>query len=500
MVSSLPFSAPLARAALAVVFLLLPLRAARADAQTPAVPAEPIQSPTDRESAPPVAPNQEVAALRTELADLRARLGAVERAAAAAVPPPSRQRGRAEDEEDRKNSPQLTSHGITLTLSGFVHADFLARIPGAEPDVNPSTGQPTNELRFLIKRARLRIDVRKGILSGGLEFDGNTANGATARIQSAEVALRWAPKELDALPYLMATVGLFKIPFGYEVRLQSDKERLFLERSQIARALFPGEYDLGVKVQGGYKWIRYNVGLMNGAPAGEKQFSLRDPTRSKDFVGRVGFDSPQLGRVSFVIGFSGLYGQGFHAGTTASDGVLGWVDTNGNGMIDGGEIVQRGAHVATPPGTFNRWAVGGDLRLLANLPRVGQLMIYAELVKGTNLDRSLVVADPIAAGRDLDELGYYIAATQELTSWAMVGVRWDEYLPDRGMPTVAGSTATPMPYRFSTFAVTAAARYARYARLAFEYDYNRTALRDPGTGVSNTKVDHLLGVRAELTF
>ena len=34
---------------------------------------------------------------------------------------------------------------------------------------------------------------------------------------------------------IMATIGLFKIPFGYEV-VESDRDRLFLERSTTARA------------------------------------------------------------------------------------------------------------------------------------------------------------------------------------------------------------------------------------------------------------------------
>ena len=42
----------------------------------------------------------------------------------------------------------------------------------------------------------------------------------------------------------MGTMGLFKIPFGFEI-IQSDRDRLFMERANVMRALFPGEYDAG---------------------------------------------------------------------------------------------------------------------------------------------------------------------------------------------------------------------------------------------------------------
>ena len=56
---------------------------------------------------------------------------------------------------------------------------------------------------------------------------------------------------------------------------------------------------------------------------------------------------------------------------------------------------------------------------------------YAELTYAANLDRFTLVADPVVLNRDLRELGWYVAATQELSPWAAVGVRYDRYDPDR---------------------------------------------------------------------
>jgi len=71
------------------------------------------------------------------------------------------------------------------------------------------------------------------------------------------------PIELDiATPWLTAAIGVPKIPFGFEVE-QSDKERLFLERSTVVRALFPGEYDVGARLSGRWKFLSYAIAVQN---------------------------------------------------------------------------------------------------------------------------------------------------------------------------------------------------------------------------------------------
>src|SRR5262249_23631769 len=135
---------------------------------------------------------------------------------------------------------------LSLSLTGFVQIDSIFR-QSSEDQINGATGDPLNEDRFLVRRARLRANLDYGLVAGALELDGNTVRGTTARLIGAEASLRWPGP--PAAPYVMATLGLFKTPFGFEV-LQSDRDRLFLERSTVVRALFPGEYDVGGRVQG----------------------------------------------------------------------------------------------------------------------------------------------------------------------------------------------------------------------------------------------------------
>jgi hypothetical protein len=388
-----------------------------------------------------------------------------------------------------------------LTLSGFVHADAVAWRESSQDEVNPATGNPLNEARFLIRRARLRVEADYGIVGGALELDANTVSGATARVIGAEVTLRYPNKRTEgAPPYIALTLGIFKSTFGFEVMQESDKQRLFLERANVSRALFPGEYDLGVKLHGGWRFLRYAIAAMNGQPAGDKQFAARDPNQSKDFLGRVGVDTKVIGPFSLAGGFSALYGTGFSKGQPATKDTLVWRDINENNVVDAGEVQAVTGKVAVASKNFGRYAIGGDLQLRFELPKIGQLMLYAELAYGSNLDRGLLPSDPIASGRDLRQLGWYVGVTQELTKYAAIGLRYDQYNPDLDSDDLENGVKVPKDSTYSTIAVSAAARYPGRARLIAEYDHNTNALGRTMGGQPTTLADDAFILRGEVVF
>jgi len=81
-----------------------------------------------------------------------------------------------------------------------------------------------------------------------------------------EATVKWPG---GSVPLAALTVGLFKIPFGFEV-MERDRDRIFTERSTFIRALFPGEYDLGARLAGGWRFVRYALAVQNGEPIGPK--------------------------------------------------------------------------------------------------------------------------------------------------------------------------------------------------------------------------------------
>jgi hypothetical protein len=385
-----------------------------------------------------------------------------------------------------------------LRFSGFIQADAVIFRQSSRDEIDGATGAPLNTQRFVIPRARLRADFDRGPLAAALELDANTIAGPTARIIDAEITARFQGRDPRAPPYLAATVGLIKIPFGLEVP-QSDTSRLFLERSTVVRALFPGSYDLGVRLHGGYRFLRYSAAVMNGDPLGEKGYGGLDLNAGKDVLARLGADTRPIDAVRVEVGLNGLTGQGLHRGTPTTKDVLVWRDANEDGLVQSTEIQAIPGAAATPSATFRRFALAGDLRITATLPVLGDLTLYGEVIRSQNLDRGLFPADPVGIGRDVRELGFYAGLTQEITRWAMVGLRYDRYDPDADASVQQAKNRVPSDSSFSTIAVTAAFRWAP-ARVIVEYDHNHNALGRSAGGLPTTLGDDLFAARAEVTF
>ncbi|HEY7955610.1 MAG TPA: hypothetical protein VII38_09965, partial [Polyangia bacterium] len=434
--------------------------------------------------------DRQIAAQSSELARLRRDLDAESAA-----------RARAEEEARKLAASGALFHlgRFAVSLSGFLQADGVLYDQASQDEINWSTGQPLNESRFLIRRGRLRVEAEYGIASGLIEFDANTVNGPVARISAGEVSVKWPAHDPSAPPYVMASIGLMRIPFGFEV-LQKDYVRLFLERSNVMRALFPGEFDLGIRVQGGWRFLRYAIAAMNGNPAGDKQFALRDPNQSKDLVGRVGIETRLLSRLGLSGGISGVYGTGFSQGSGPTKDVIVWHDTNLDGQVDPTELTALPGRPAVPSQTFTRYALGGDLQVALDVPRLGALLLYGEVVWATNLDRGLLPADPVGAGRDLREFGWYAGFTQELTRYALVGVRYDRYDPDSDARDQQGANLVPKDLTFSTLAVAVAGGWPPYVRFTLEYDHNTNALGRTPSGMVTTLGADVITLRGQVRY
>jgi hypothetical protein len=385
-----------------------------------------------------------------------------------------------------------------VRLSGFVQTDWIIDNQESQNEINGSTGQPLNQDRFTLRRGHVRVDAARGLVAGSLEIDANTTNGPQVRPIDAEVSLEWAEMPERGLPSFVASMGLMRIPFGFEVQ-ESDTVRPLLERATMLQALFPGEFDLGIQLKAKYRFLECQLAAMNGNPIGAKVFPDLDPVQTKDVVGRLGVEVEISPGFHFRGGISGDTGTGFHAGTPATKNVLVWQDQNGDGLVESNEIVAIGGSPATPSKTFHRFALGADMRLTIRIAPLGDLSIRGEAIDSLNLDRGLEVADPIGAGRDLREVGYSFGATQEITQWAMVGTRYDQYSPDADASEQIAVHLVPVDRAYSTFAVMGMLRYGQ-ARLLLEYDSHRNPLGIGTNGAVTTLADNALTLRGQVVF
>jgi hypothetical protein len=383
-------------------------------------------------------------------------------------------------------------------VSGFVQVDWVIHNQESQNEINGSTGAPLNEDRFDLRRGHLRVDAEKGMVLGAIEIDANTVSGPQVRPIEAQVSLRWPEKEDPRVPAVLVSAGLLRIPFGYEVQ-EIDWVRPFLERANMLQALFPGEFDLGLRVLMKYRFLRWGMAVMNGNPIGSKQFPDLDPVAAKEIVGRVGVDFEIVPGVRFEAGVSADTGTGFHAGTPATKPQLVWQDQNGDGLVEPNEVVAVGGAPATPSQLFHRFAVGGDARLIVHLAPLGDLTFRAEAVDALNLDRGYEYADPIGAGYDLRETGWSAAALQDLTRWVTIGARYDVYNPDADATQQHALNVVPVDRTYSTVALMAMV-HDGWQRLVLEYDINRNPLGVGPNGSPTTLADNALTLRAQLVF
>lgn len=407
---------------------------------------------------------------------------------------------------------------LPVQVSGFVHVDWIVHRETSQDELSQD-GQPLNEDRFVLRRARLRGERDLGNFHGVVELDANTVSGLQVRPIDAEATFKWpatqafarAPWAIDPTgatkehhagndgPWFMVTAGVFRTPFGFEVQ-EPERLRPFLERSSMSNALFPQSFDLGLRVLGGYRMMRWSFATMNGEPIGEKNFPGRDPNRSKDVVFRVGAASELFPGLRLEGGVSGLTGQGFHKGTPATADQIQWQDQNTDGNVNAiGEITVVPGSPATPSRNYKRFAVGADLRASIGIPVLGDLDLRAEIVRSSNLDRGLLPSDPVSATRDQRQSGLYLGVTQEVTKWATVGVRWDRYDPDADAREQEPFALVPRDPSVSTWAFNVTGRMGP-GRLVAQYDRrSNTAGRDVN-GRPTTLADDSFTLRAEVRF
>lgn len=385
-----------------------------------------------------------------------------------------------------------------VELGGYLDFDAVLWDQSSADALTPA-GEPLNEERVMLRRARLRARVAQGAFGGGVELDANTVRGFQVRPIAAELSFRVGSSGRDAVPLFQATVGLFKVPFGFETQEKTEQRR-FLEPSAMTRALFAGDYDLGVRLHGGYEVLRWQLAVVNGAPIGQRTLPGRDPSAGLDVLGRAGLSAPVLPGLVIDAGFSLLFGSGFHAGRPATADALSWSDRDGDGTLDPDELTGVPGKGATPSATFGRSGLGGDLRVTAKLPGVGELFAYAEVMVGENLDRGLVPADPIEAGRDLGERGFALGLTQVLGDHLLLGARWDRYTPDVEATVELGGQTVPQDSVYETLTFIATARFTPHARLSLQYERNRSPGPRGARGEETTVPDDALIARAHLGF
>ncbi len=381
-----------------------------------------------------------------------------------------------------------------LSTGGYVQAQYEAH--DDSQDQLAQDGTTLNQDRFSIRRARVNLLGEWQYAAMALELDANTTSGPQVDLRKAEASVQYRP-DRAAPPLAMVTLGLFDAPFGYEL-VESPRTRFFMERSTASRAFFPAEPDLGVRLAGAWRFLRWTVAAQNGEPLGEKSsFVLQDPNQAKDVFVRLGFDTTPLETLHVAGDISALKGKGFHAGTTATKAGIQWSDANEDGIIQANELAAVPARAATPSQNFDCWAVGLDVRTHLRTSW-GVTKVYGELVLAQNLDRGLYIADPGCPASIERELGAYVGVVQDVTQWGVVGIRLDYYDPNSNAFDTRAGRQIPYSQAVTTVSPMAGLVLPDRARLVFQYDIIQNAYALGTNGVPTNLKDNVATLRLQV--
>jgi hypothetical protein len=456
--------------------------------------AQPVDAPdededfvVDAEGEGDPAPSARDKQAREELERLRAELRALtNQVAELQAPAPVEEETELEETPDeepegfmgfrRSGSPVEASHSLNefghflakgVFISSYLQAEYRSQ-QDSEDSVLPD-GRLGNFDGFGVRRSRIKLTADYQYAGGIFEIDGSTTGGGyDIAIRRAEVYLQYRRNPEDR-PLIQAAAGVIDTLFGYELNVSS-RARPFMERSLIIRSIWPSPADVGARVNGAYKWFRYSVQALNGQPRFTQDgYPGVAPTRAKDILVKLGADVGVSDSLRLATHVSTLKGTGFHPGRQAEKGGVGWSDTNEDGIIQPTELLPIPARAASPAQTFNRWAVGADLQVEITT-KIGNTMIYGEVILAENMDRALYVSDPVLTGMNQRMFGYYVALVQEITPYFLVGFRYDLYDPNSDVFDRRAGQVFPLNQRIQTFSPLVGFQLPGRARLMFQYE------------------------------
>jgi hypothetical protein len=278
------------------------------------------------------------------------------------------------------------------------------------------TNEPNNN--FYIRRARIK-------------FTYEALDGVKLVIQpdfsTGNLSLKdaYAVVNIPKLKDFTLWAGQFNRP-DYEVEYSSS-QREVLERSRVIRAIYPGEREIGVKLEyiGSKIPLKFQLMVMNGNFTGSQ---AKDYDSRKDLMGRLVYSIkiPRAG-LGIDVGVNGYYG-GNRAKTNPyilkSDGIADSVKV--------GDYLDK------------KW-FGAEIQIFADL--LGGMAIKGEYITGTNSTPSTIASTATMAQKKADPnklnkfSGYYIYFIKNIGQKNQFVAKYDFYDPNTKLSGDAAGTS-----------------------------------------------------------
>jgi phosphate-selective porin len=328
--------------------------------------------------------------------------------------------------------------------------------------------EPTNT--FYIRRARVKFTYEP---ADGVKFvlqpDFSTGN---LSLKDA-----YAVVNLPRLSGWALWAGQFNRP-DYEVEFSSG-QREVLERSRVIRAIYPGEREIGAKIEysGTSTPVLFQLMAMNGNFTGSQ---AKDADSRKDIMARFVYMAkiPSAG-IGLDLGVNGYFG-----GTRAKSNKY---VSDSEGVLDSitvGDYLNK------------RW-FGAEARLFADV--LGGMAIKTEYISGINSSTSATAlkSDP---NKTRNFRGYYIYLVKNIGNRNQFVARYDYYDPN----TKLSGDAAKSDVSYATWTLAWQYYLNDYIRISLNYEMPRNEKNSTITDVAGTPgvqlKDNTVGVRIQAKF
>jgi phosphate-selective porin len=352
-----------------------------------------------------------------------------------------------------------------IKFSGYIQAEYR--------DYQSSlvkTNDPYST--FLIRRARLKLTYEA---IDGVKFVLQTD------LSTGNLALKdaYAVVNIPKLKDWTLWAGQMNRP-NYEVEYSSS-QREVMERSRVTRAIYPGEREIGVKLEyiGSVVPLKFQLMAMNGNFTSAQPI---DADTKKDLMARLVY-SVKLPDAGIGIDFGA---NGYYGGTKVKNNPF--ISTVNPLMVDS---VALGTYLD------KHW-MGGEIQIFADV--LGGMAIKAEYVAGVNNYASLtglsgtlaqLLGDP---NKVRNFSGYYIYLIKNIGAKNQFVAKYDYYDPNT---KTYGDASTASELNFKTTTVALQHYLNDNIRLSLQYEMPRN---ETNTAVPNDLKDNTLTVRVQAKF
>ncbi len=370
-----------------------------------------------------------------------------------------------------------------IKLSGYVQSQFQSIEKDGAASVAGGSFSAGMHNRFMVRRGRLKVTYDNDLTQYVVQIDA-TEKGLGLKDAYVSFKEPW-------LKTFGLTAGVFDRPFGFEI-MYSSSSRETPERSRLFQSLFPGERDLGLKLeinpQGDLSFLNFKGGYFAGNGINP------ETDNNKDFIGRLGFQLP-IYDINLALdgGVSGYFGNV----TLGSGKTLYTVDSPSLAKSD------------LSNSTVERTYIGADLQLYYDFPFLGGFSLRGEFISGkqpgTNTSPNSYTAAPSGDVYLRNFFGYYINYVQNLGDQFQFVLKYDVYDPNTDVSgdeigSVSAAKLSAGDIKYSTLGLGLIYHWDSNVKMTFYYDMVTNETSTKLAGFNEDIKDNVFTFRIQYKF